>query len=189
MTGNRLPDGAEEYIGVIGRTHGIDGTVVLTDVPGTTVTLSEGMTVFAGFSREHSRPLTVRSFVPNVTAPRISFAEYPSAETALALIDHAIYVPSAAVQSAGDRYSVGDIEGCTVCDEDGTVLGTVTEVWLLPANDVWVVSRDDGTTIPLPVIDDVIRSVDIAQRTIVVRLLNGLADLSSSDTGTEDGDD
>lgn len=189
MTGNRLQDGAEEYIGVIGRTHGIDGTVVLTDIPGTTVTLSAGTTVFVGFSREHSRPLTVRSFIPHLTSPRISFTEFLSAETASALIDHAVYVPSVAVQVTGDRYSIGDIEGCTVYDEDGTELGTVSEVWLLPANDVWVVSRTDGTTIPLPVIDDVIRSVDTAQRRIVVRLLPGLADLTSSETGTEDGDE
>jgi ribosomal 30S subunit maturation factor RimM len=49
-----------------------------------------------------------------------------------------------------------------------------------------VLQRPDGNTIPLPVIDDVIRGVDLAERTITVRLLEGLEGLSSASTEADD---
>jgi len=55
-------------------------------------------------------------------------------------------------------------------------LGTITDVWIMPANDVWVLSMPEGD-IPLPVIDDVILSVDIPKKQIIIRLIDGLRDL------------
>ena len=46
----------------------------------------------------------------------------------------------------------------------------------LPANDVWVM-RTDKAEIPLPVIDDVIKSVDIEKKEIRIELMDGLMDL------------
>jgi 16S rRNA processing protein RimM len=56
----------------------------------------------------------------------------------------------------------------------------------MPANDVWVVTAPDGSTIPLPVIDDVIKHVDIAQRRVTIDLLPGLRDITRTTADEND---
>ena len=83
-----------------------------------------------------------------------------------------------------DNYFISDLIGCSGIDGQGNILGTIKDVWIMPANDVWVLSMPEGD-IPLPVIDDVIRSVDIQKKQIVIRLIEGLRDLlpkSSNDS-------
>lgn len=182
-----MDTGYSEYVGVIGRTHGLDGTVVLQDTVGLSISLPAGSEVGIGFSREFARTFVVRDFHEASREPRLSVRGIDSAEAASAIIDQAVYVRADAVRTSNtDRYAVGDIEGCHVETEEGETLGTISEVWLMPANDVWVVARPDGSTIPLPVIDDVIRTVNLAERRITVHVLPGLTDL---DTVSEDDHD
>ena len=176
-----------EYLGVIGRSHGVDGTVVLIDTVGLPARLDATSTVYVGYARDFAKPYRVLAFHATPQRTTMRLAGITSPEAATALVDQAVYVSSSDLApSATDRYRIGDIEGATVKAEDGTVLGTISEVWLLPANDVWVLQRPDGSTIPLPVIDEVIRGVDLAERTITVRLLEGLEDLSQGSTEADD---
>lgn len=177
-----MDPGFSEYIGVIGRTHGLDGTVVLQDTVGLSVSLPAGAEVGIGFSREFARTYVVREYHEASREPRLSLRGVDSAEAATSIVDQAVYVRADALRTpTSDRYAIGDIEGCRVITgDDGTELGVVTDVWLMPANDVWVVTRPDGSTIPLPVIDDVIRRVDLPSRCITVQLLPGLTDLDTT---------
>lgn len=175
-----------EYLGVIGRTHGVDGTLSLIDTVGLPVTLTSGSEVGIGYSRDFARPYRVAAFSQSPVRTIIRLHGLDTPEAASALVDQAVYVRSDDLApSATERYAVRDIEGATVVDERGTVLGTIAEVWLLPANDVWVLQRADGVTIPLPVIADVILSVDPATRTITVRMLEGLEDLHDADEASD----
>jgi len=80
--------------------------------------------------------------------------------------------------STEESWSLEDILGCVVVEEDtGRQLGTVVDIWLLPANDVWVVELETAY-LPLPVIPDVVRRVDPHQRLIWVRLIPGLLDIA-----------
>jgi len=65
--------------------------------------------------------------------------------------------------------------GLEVIDGERGTLGTVVDVIVTGANDVWVVEGAFGQVL-LPVIDDVVRSVDEAARTAAVTLLPGLID-------------
>jgi len=69
---------------------------------------------------------------------------------------------------------VRDIVGCSVVNEDGEALGTIADILKPGANDVWVVKRPKGKEWLLPVIDDVVLAVDVAARTVKVRLMEGL---------------
>ncbi len=176
-----------EYLGVIGRSHGVDGTVVLVDTVGLPARLDATSTVYVGYARDFAKPFRVSAFHATPQRTTLRLVGVASPEAASSLVDQAVYASASDLApSATERYRIGDIEGATVTAEDGTVLGTIAEVWLLPANDVWVLQRPDGNTIPLPVIDDVIRGVDLAERTITVRLLEGLEDLSSASTEADD---
>ncbi|MDZ4746259.1 MAG: ribosome maturation factor RimM [bacterium] len=175
-----------EYIGVIARTHGMNGAVVLVDTPGVRLHLTVGSNVAVGFSREFAHAMTITMFEASSQFTRMAFLEAPSAETASPLIDQAVYARASDVAVSDERYSVGDIEGCQVVNEVGNVLGTISEVWLLPANDVWVIECADGSTIPIPVIESVVKNVDVVGKTITIHLLEGLDTLSSSPDDVEE---
>ncbi len=72
-----------------------------------------------------------------------------------------------------DRWLVQDLVGMTVVTDQGETLGRLSEVMHHPANDVFVVSTESGEIL-LPVIDDVIRHVDIEGGRMTVTLLPGL---------------
>ena len=74
-----------------------------------------------------------------------------------------------------DSYFIADIEGCNVYEEETSkFLGIVTEVFPTGSNDVYVVKSEEGKQILLPAIKEVIKQVDIENKKIIVKLLEGL---------------
>ncbi|KIL36565.1 16S rRNA processing protein RimM [Gordoniibacillus kamchatkensis] len=73
-----------------------------------------------------------------------------------------------------DEYYYHEIIGCAVVTEDGQQLGTITEILSPGANDVWVVKPAIGKELLLPVIDNVVLDVDVAEKRVLVRLMEGL---------------
>lgn len=65
--------------------------------------------------------------------------------------------------------------GCEVVTTLGRRLGTVEEVFSAGANNVLVV-RDDGTEILVPVIEDVVKVMDLEGRKVTVEAVPGLID-------------
>lgn len=81
-----------------------------------------------------------------------------------------------AVKLNKDEYFVTDLIGVTVFEEDGSVLGILTEVIPTGANDVYVVTDDNKKELLLPAIKDCVLNVDIENRKITVRLMKGMED-------------
>jgi 16S rRNA processing protein RimM len=72
------------------------------------------------------------------------------------------------------EYYFHEIIGCKVVTEDDESLGEIITVLTPGANHVWVVQMPNKKEILLPVIDDVILNVDIAEKLVTVRLMEGL---------------
>ena len=72
------------------------------------------------------------------------------------------------------QYYYHQIIGLTVKTVDGPELGTIKEILSPGANDVWVVDRPGQKDLLLPVIDDVVKDVDLAKGLVEVELLEGL---------------
>jgi 16S rRNA processing protein RimM len=72
------------------------------------------------------------------------------------------------------EYLPFDIIDNTVYDTEGNKLGVVRDLYETGANDVWEVVADDGREILIPVIDEVVISVEPDK--IVVKLPDGLLD-------------
>jgi len=68
------------------------------------------------------------------------------------------------------QYYIDDLLGLRVVTEDGKELGTIRDVLLLPAHDVYVTEHA-----MIPAVREVIRSVDLAERVITVDPPAGLA--------------
>ena len=58
----------------------------------------------------------------------------------------------------------------------GEKIGTVMEWWTMPANDVYLIRTETGE-LPIPVIDDVVKSVDFRKKRIHIVMIDGLRDI------------
>ncbi len=66
-----------------------------------------------------------------------------------------------------------EIEGLQVYDEQGRYHGTITEIIQTGSNDVYVV-RDEDRELLLPMIDSVVKSIDLKEQKLVFHIVEGL---------------
>ena len=83
-----------------------------------------------------------------------------------------------AVKLPKDSYFIIDLIGLNVyCEENDELLGKIDDIYNTGSNDIYVVKDETtGKQILLPGIKDVIRKVDIENRRIIVKILEGLLD-------------
>lgn len=65
--------------------------------------------------------------------------------------------------------------GCEVFLTDGSRLGAIEEVFSNGAQDIWVV-RDGEREVLVPVIEDVVKAMDLAGRRVTIEPISGLLD-------------
>ena len=76
---------------------------------------------------------------------------------------------------AANEFYYREAVGCEVVLIDGTSIGTIAEVFATGANDVFVV-RGDGKEVLVPVIADIVKSIDVAGRRVTIEAVPGLLD-------------
>ena len=75
-------------------------------------------------------------------------------------------------------YYIADLLGITVFDENGETLGILDDIIQTGSNDVYVLKSDKrAKPLLVPALKDVILSVDIEGKRMVVRLMDGLLEL------------
>ena len=158
-------------VGRVARAHGVQGEVavlVLSEVEdrfaiGATLWLEDGRTLTVESSRPHRGRLLVR------------FREVRDREQAERLQRALLVVPESSSPSLPEgSWWDHQIEGCAVETDRGRALGTVREVIHTAANDVWSVVDGGGRETLVPVLNDVLVSVDVGAKRIVVREIAGL---------------
>lgn len=75
------------------------------------------------------------------------------------------------------EYYVRDLAGLKVESEDGEELGILSKVVHTNANDVYVIEPPEGNSFMIPAIKDVVLSVSVKEKRMVVRLMDGLREL------------
>lgn len=78
-----------------------------------------------------------------------------------------------AIPCEEDEYYIGDLYGINVIEESGEDLGTLEDIIFTGANDVYVVRKDDSEIL-IPAIKKCILNVDINEKIMKVKLLEGL---------------
>jgi len=73
-------------------------------------------------------------------------------------------------------YYICDLLGCAVETASGRALGKICDIIKTGSNDVYVVENEDKKQVLIPVIDDVVKSVDIDEKKIIIEPLKGLID-------------
>lgn len=79
-----------------------------------------------------------------------------------------------AVKLPEDTYFIVDLLDMQVYTDEGEDLGKIIDVYPTGSNDIYVVKNEEGKQVLLPAIGDVIKSVDVANKKMVVHLLDGL---------------
>lgn len=82
-----------------------------------------------------------------------------------------------AVKLEPGSYFICDLIGCVVVDEETGELGVLNDVLQTGASDIYVVKRNGAKDLLIPAIKEVVKSVDIDNMVINVKLLEGLLDL------------
>jgi 16S rRNA processing protein RimM len=158
-------------VGRIAKAHGVRGeltVVVLSEVesrfdPGAVLWLEDG------------RTLTVDSSKPYRDKLLVTFREVRDRNQAEALQTALLLVPESSSPPLPEgSWWDHQIEGCSVATDTGRELGTVGEVIHTAANDVWSAVDDAGVETLIPVLKDVVISVAVGSRRIVVREVPGL---------------
>ncbi len=98
------------------------------------------------------------------------------ANTALTFKSKDIYIPKSDLKELEEgTYYIEDLLGCQIInEEDNTEIGKLIYVFNTGANDVYEVERKDKSKIYLPAISQVIKNVNISEKKIFVKLMEGL---------------
>ena len=73
-----------------------------------------------------------------------------------------------------NSYYIVDLLECEVVTVEGKILGKMDDVFNTGSNDIYVVKNEKGKQILLPAIKEVIKNIDIPNRKITVKLMEGL---------------
>ncbi|KOF58143.1 MULTISPECIES: ribosome maturation factor RimM [Clostridium] len=96
-----------------------------------------------------------------------------SMEEAFKLKNKYIRVPrEQAAELKEGQYFIADIKGCSVFDENEEYLGKVYDVISTKNNDVYWVKRKDMEDLLIPVLKNIIVSIDINNSKIVIRAVD-----------------
>ena len=168
------PDGEPEYltVGFLRRPHGLQGEINMdlhTDFP---ERMKSGRKLFVG---EQHQPVIIASVRPHQSGLLVKFKGIETPEDAGLFRNQWVYIQAkdASPLPDGQLYR-HELIGFKVVDESDNALGELTDILETGANDVYVVTDQEGREILLPAIPSVILELDAAHRLMRVHLLDGL---------------
>jgi 16S rRNA processing protein RimM len=161
-------------VGQIVKPHGVRGELAMKVITEYPERLSEMDTLYLGESHE---PYTLKTARPHRGNLLVAFEEVPDRNAAESLRSLMVYVHmDDAIPLEDGEYYLFQLEGIRVITEDGVPLGNLTGFIETGANDVYEITNEDGKTILIPAISQVILNVDLEDRVMTVHLLEGLLD-------------
>jgi 16S rRNA processing protein RimM len=142
---------------------------VVTDFP---ERLQAGVTVFVGAAHA---PTVIAARRGHARGLLITFEGVDTPEFAGTFRNEPVWVPAADRPLLPDgQYYHHELLGCLVVDEQRGSIGTLAEILLTGANDVYVVQTSAGREVLLPAIAGVVLQIDIHKRVLRVRIPEGI---------------
>jgi 16S rRNA processing protein RimM len=157
-------------VGRINSPWGVRGHVKVTPLTHNPERLAVGSRVLvAGVPRKIKDVKSPRGF------PCILFEGITSTDAANRLRDALIEIDEEELPALPEgEYYVHDLIGLRVLTTTGEELGTLDDVLETGANDVYLVKRPGQKDLLVPVIDDVVLSVDLEAGTVTIEVIPGL---------------
>lgn len=168
----------EKYlrVGVISSTHGIKGEVKVYPTTDDAARFKDLKKVLLDTGKDY-RELEVEGvkFFKNMVI--LKFKGYDSINDIEKYKGKDLLVTrDDAVELGPDENFIVDLIGLSVVTEDGEPFGTLTDVIVTGANDVYEVKTAEGKEVLLPAIKECVRKVDLEASVITVHIMDGLLD-------------
>jgi 16S rRNA processing protein RimM len=164
-------------VGKIVNTQGLNGEVRViskTDFPEKRYKVGNVLYLFMPNSNMPIE-LTLKSHRSHKNFELLTFEGFNTINEAEKLRDGILKVPEAQLGTLKeDEFYYHEVIGCLVTTTAGEEIGEIYEILSPGANDVWVVKGKDGQEILIPYIHDVVKKVDVKEKTILIEPMEGL---------------
>ena len=162
------------WVGQVVKTQGIKGQVRVSSAGEGAATFGVGSIVYLKNDKGMKKSLTVASSRPHRQMTILSFQEVKRMEEAEELVGSSAYVAQESLPAlAADEFYWYQLRGLQVKTEEGRFLGKLEEIVPTGSNDVFVVRKDHQECL-IPATDEVVVHVDLEDKTMVIRPLEGL---------------
>jgi 16S rRNA processing protein RimM len=179
-------------VGRIGRAHGIKGEVtveVRTDEP--EVRLGPGAVLTT--EPASTGPLTIETGRVHSGRLLLRFAGVRDRTGAEALRNTLLIaeVDPEELPEDPEEFYDHQLMDLDVVLTDGTEVGRITEITHLPAQDLFIVERPDGSEVMVPFVEEIVTEIDLAEQRAVIDpppgLIDDRAEIVPAGSGGEDG--
>ena len=165
---------SEMQVGIITQTHGIRGEVKVFPTTDDVSRFKKLKEVIMDNGRERLN-LEIEGVKFFKQYAILKFKGYDSINDIEKYKSAKLYIKrEQAVKLKRDEYFIADLIDMEVVTEDGEYFGKLKDVLTTGANDVYIVTREDGTEVLLPAIKQCVKSVDLEQGRITVHVMDGL---------------
>jgi 16S rRNA processing protein RimM len=160
------------------RTRGLKGELiaeVLTDFPERFEHVAELTAVSSSGERKQ---LELESYWFQNDRMVLKFAGYDTIESANALVGYDFGLPEAQrVQLSQNEFYDWELEGCSVEDKTGSVIGKVREVMKTGGVEILIVEDEARREILIPMAQPIVVEIDITRKKILIDPPEGLLEL------------
>lgn len=168
----------KEYleIGQIIGTHGIKGTLKIKPLTDDIMRFSELKKVYMTIKKELIE-FSIEEVKYNNNTVLLKLKDIDTIESAQAYKGVYLQIDRKdSVELPENSYFIVDLIGLQVYDEENNeLLGKIEDIYNTGSNDIYVVRNEiTGKQILLPAIKDVIKKIDIENKKIVVKIIEGL---------------
>lgn len=161
-------------VGIITSTHGVKGEVKVYPTTDDVKRFKKLKDIILDTGKEHmALELESVKFFKQMVI--LKFKGIDSLNDVEKFRQKSLYVTRAnAVRLRKDEYFIADLIGLKVIDEENKKLGTLEDVMVTGANDVYVIRMLSGKELLLPAIKQCILNVDMENQCMQVHVLEGL---------------
>lgn len=164
-------------VGKIVNTHGLMGEVrVISTTDFEEERYEPGSKLYyVSKSGEKPKMLTIKSHRKHKNFDLLTFVGYTNINQVEPFKEGLLKVAESELSPLEENaYYFHEIIGCEVFTTDGESLGKIKEILTPGANDVWVVQNEAKKEVLIPYIVDVVKTVDIKNKTITIEVMEGL---------------
>jgi len=162
-------------IGTIVGVHGLQGELRVKPMCDSPAFFAQFTTLY--YDAHGQQPVRVVGVREHKQLALLKLEGITTAEAAHSLRSKVLYFKRNDAELDDDQYFIAELLGCGVYDAaDGTHYGEISDVTSPGRHDVWHIRMTDGRALLIPVIDDVVKHVDIAAGRVEIIMLAGLLD-------------
>lgn len=160
-------------VGQIVNSYGIKGFVKVVPLVDNNNQFKDFKTLYIK-QKNSIRELNIEEVKFSKNLVLLKFKQIDTIEQAEELRNYYLNAKRSDIKLEKGAHFIIDLIGLEVFTEDGELLGNLIEVLQPGANDVYIVENSNKQQILLPAIPDVVKNIDIANKKMIVRLLEGL---------------